>query len=107
MRWCIARISPGSFPGRAPNGVTLETLLYAQVSRNPALAQILYHAGKVESFGMSSPASDYQYTNSHGPKNLHAKATLLPCRAHTPGVEIDSPLLAIARDSERLWQRRV
>ena len=48
----IEWISPGGFPGRAPNGVTLETLLYAQVSRNPALAQILYHAGKVESFGM-------------------------------------------------------
>lgn len=45
-------ISPGGFPGRAPNGVTLETLLYAQVSRNPAIAQVLYNAGKVESFGM-------------------------------------------------------
>jgi predicted HTH transcriptional regulator len=45
-------ISPGGFPGRAPNGVSLETLLHAQVSRNPALAQILYHSGRVESFGM-------------------------------------------------------
>jgi predicted HTH transcriptional regulator len=48
----IEWISPGGFPGRAPNGVTLDTLLYAQVSRNPAIAQILYNAGKVESFGM-------------------------------------------------------
>jgi predicted HTH transcriptional regulator len=48
----IEWISPGGFPGRAPNGVTLETLLYAQVSRNPAIAQVLYNAGKVESFGM-------------------------------------------------------
>jgi ATP-dependent DNA helicase RecG len=48
----IEWISPGGFPGRAPNGVSLETLLHAQVSRNPALAQILYHSGRVESFGM-------------------------------------------------------
>jgi ATP-dependent DNA helicase RecG len=48
----IEWISPGGFPGHAPNGVSLETLLYAQVSRNPALAQILYHSGRVESFGM-------------------------------------------------------
>jgi ATP-dependent DNA helicase RecG len=48
----IEWVSPGGFPGRAPQGVTLETLLFAQVSRNPAIAQILYHAGKVESFGM-------------------------------------------------------
>src|SRR5919206_52297 len=48
----IEWISPGGFPGRAPNGVSLKTLLHAQVSRNPALAQILYHSGRVESFGM-------------------------------------------------------
>lgn len=48
----IEWISPGGFPGRAPNGVSIETLLHAQVSRNPALAQILYHSGRVESFGM-------------------------------------------------------
>lgn len=48
----IEWISPGGFPGRAPNGVSLETLLHAQVSRNPALAQILYHSGRVESFGL-------------------------------------------------------
>jgi len=48
----IEWISPGGFPGRAPNGVSLETLLHAQVSRNPALAQILYDSGRVESFGM-------------------------------------------------------
>lgn len=48
----IEWISPGGFPGRAPHGVSLETLLHAQVSRNPVLAQILYHSGRVESFGM-------------------------------------------------------
>jgi ATP-dependent DNA helicase RecG len=49
----IEWISPGGFPGRMPrSGLTLETLLNAQVSRNPAIAQILYHAGRVESFGM-------------------------------------------------------
>jgi len=45
-------ISPGGFPGRAPMGVTFETLLNAQVSRNPCLAQVLYHAGRVEAFGL-------------------------------------------------------
>lgn len=48
----IEWISPGGFPGRVPSGISLETLLHAQVSRNPALAQILYHSGRVESFGM-------------------------------------------------------
>lgn len=49
----IEWISPGGFAGRIPpTGVTLEVLLNAQVSRNPSIAQILYHAGRVESFGM-------------------------------------------------------
>lgn len=49
----IEWISPGGFPGRVPaTGVTLETLLNAQVSRNPSIAQMLYHAGRVESFGL-------------------------------------------------------
>nr|WP_255604299.1 ATP-binding protein [Oscillochloris sp. ZM17-4] len=49
----IEWISPGGFAGRIPpNGLTLETLLNAQVSRNPSIAQILHHAGRVESFGM-------------------------------------------------------
>lgn len=48
----IEWISPGGFAGRAPQGVTLEALVHAQVSRNPALVQILYHSGRVESFGM-------------------------------------------------------
>lgn len=39
-------------PGGLPPGVTVETLRDEQVSRNPALAQILYQAGKVETFGM-------------------------------------------------------
>jgi predicted HTH transcriptional regulator len=39
-------------PGGLPPGVTVETLREEQVNRNPALAQILYQAGKVESFGM-------------------------------------------------------
>ncbi|NCC33271.1 MAG: hypothetical protein EOM24_14830, partial [Chloroflexia bacterium] len=47
----IEWISPGGFAGRMTN-LTVESLVYAQVSRNPAIAQVLYHAGKVESFGM-------------------------------------------------------
>ena len=39
-------------PGGLPSGVTINNLRTAQVSRNPALAQILYHKGKVEKFGM-------------------------------------------------------
>lgn len=39
-------------PGGLPYGVTVETLREEQVSRNPALAQILYQSGKVETFGM-------------------------------------------------------
>jgi ATP-dependent DNA helicase RecG len=39
-------------PGSLPPGVTVETLREEQVNRNPALAQILYQSGKVESFGM-------------------------------------------------------
>ena len=39
-------------PGGLPPGVSVETLRDEQVSRNPALAQILYQAGKVETFGM-------------------------------------------------------
>lgn len=41
-----------SSPGNLPATVTIETLLTAQSSRNPALAQFLYHAGYVEQFGM-------------------------------------------------------
>jgi ATP-dependent DNA helicase RecG len=44
MRWIT--------PGGLPPGVTVENIRVAQVSRNPALAQILYHAGLVEKFGM-------------------------------------------------------
>jgi ATP-dependent DNA helicase RecG len=44
MRWVT--------PGGLPPGVTVENLRVAQVSRNPALAQILHHAGQVEKFGM-------------------------------------------------------
>jgi predicted HTH transcriptional regulator len=39
-------------PGGLPDGVTIEKLRDEQFSRNPALAQILYQAGKVETFGM-------------------------------------------------------
>lgn len=39
-------------PGGLPPGVTIENLRTAQVSRNRALAQILYHSGYVERFGM-------------------------------------------------------
>ena len=39
-------------PGGLPPGVTVENIRVAQVSRNPALAQMLYHGGLVEKFGM-------------------------------------------------------
>lgn len=45
---CIRWVTPGGLPP----GVTIDNLRVAQVSRNPALAQILYHAGLVEKFGM-------------------------------------------------------
>lgn len=45
---CIEWISPGSLPP----GVTLQNLRTAQVSRNRALAQMLFHAGYVEEFGI-------------------------------------------------------
>jgi predicted HTH transcriptional regulator len=54
----IARIEmhPGFIrwvtPGGLPPGVTVENIRVAQVSRNPALAQLLYHGGLVEKFGM-------------------------------------------------------
>ncbi len=54
----IARIEmhPGFIrwvtPGGLPAGVTVENIRVAQVSRNPALAQLLYHGGLVEKFGM-------------------------------------------------------
>jgi predicted HTH transcriptional regulator len=45
---CIEWVTPGGLPP----GVTVDTLRTAQVSRNPAIAQLLYHAGQVEKFGM-------------------------------------------------------
>ena len=39
-------------PGGLPPGVRTDNLREAQTSRNPALAQFLYHAGRVEKFGM-------------------------------------------------------
>lgn len=39
-------------PGGLPVGVTVENIRVAQVSRNPALAQMLYHGGLVEKFGL-------------------------------------------------------
>lgn len=39
-------------PGGLPSGVTPENLRDAQISRNPALAQFLYHSGRIEKFGM-------------------------------------------------------
>ncbi|MEN9936868.1 MAG: hypothetical protein RLZZ387_3447 [Chloroflexota bacterium] len=41
-----------SSPGGLPPGITAATLRDEQVSRNPYLAQILYEAGKIESFGL-------------------------------------------------------
>lgn len=39
-------------PGTLPPGVTVSNLRTAQVSRNRALAQLLYHGGYVEEFGI-------------------------------------------------------
>lgn len=39
-------------PGGLPAGVTPENLRDAQISRNPSLAQFLYHSGRIEKFGM-------------------------------------------------------
>lgn len=38
-------------PGGLPPGVTIENILYAQASRNPAILSILYDAKLVEAFG--------------------------------------------------------
>jgi predicted HTH transcriptional regulator len=38
-------------PGGLPPGVTIENLLTAQASRNPAIVSVLYQAGLVEAFG--------------------------------------------------------
>jgi ATP-dependent DNA helicase RecG len=41
-----------SSPGGLTSDITIETLLTAQFSRNPSLAQFLFHAGYIEKFGM-------------------------------------------------------
>jgi ATP-dependent DNA helicase RecG len=43
-------------PGGLPTNITIETLLTAQFSRNPTLAQFLFHAGYIERFGMGLDA---------------------------------------------------
>lgn len=43
-------------PGGLPSNITIETLLTAQFSRNPTLAQFLFHAGYIERFGMGLDA---------------------------------------------------
>ncbi len=48
MPTCIEWISPGNLPP----GVTIHNLRTAQASRNRALAQMLFHAGYVEEFGI-------------------------------------------------------
>lgn len=45
-----------SSPGGLPSNITIETLLTAQFSRNPTLAQFLFHAGYIERFGMGLDA---------------------------------------------------
>ena len=45
-----------SSPGGLPANITIETLLTAQFSRNPTLAQFLFHAGYIERFGMGLDA---------------------------------------------------
>jgi len=39
-------------PGGLPANITIDTLLTAQFSRNPSLAQFLFHKGYIEKFGM-------------------------------------------------------
>ena len=39
-------------PGGLPANITIDTLLTAQFSRNPSLAQFLFHASYIEKFGM-------------------------------------------------------
>jgi len=41
-----------SSPGGLPANITIETLLTAQFSRNPSLAQFLFHRAYIEKFGM-------------------------------------------------------
>jgi len=43
-------------PGGLPANVTIEKLLTAQFSRNPSLAQFLFHASYIEKFGMGLDA---------------------------------------------------
>ncbi len=43
-------------PGGLPANITIETLLTAQFSRNPTLAQFLFHMGYIERFGMGLDA---------------------------------------------------
>jgi ATP-dependent DNA helicase RecG len=45
-----------SSPGGLTSTITIETLLTAQFSRNPTLAQFLFHAGYIERFGMGLDA---------------------------------------------------
>jgi ATP-dependent DNA helicase RecG len=45
-----------SSPGGLTADVTIEKLLTAQFSRNPSLAQFLFHAGYIEKFGMGLDA---------------------------------------------------
>lgn len=39
-------------PGTLPDGVTIDTILNRQVSRNPAIVMLLHQVGYIESFGM-------------------------------------------------------
>lgn len=41
-----------SSPGGLPAGISVESLVTAQFSRNPVISQFLFHAGYIEQFGM-------------------------------------------------------
>src|SRR5262249_3224138 len=55
-----------------PANITIEKLLTAQFSRNPSLAQFLFHAGYIEKFGMGLDAvSDALHRAKLGSPEFH------------------------------------
>lgn len=69
-----------SSPGGLPANITIETLLTAQFSRNPSLAQFLFHAGYIEKFGMGlDVVSDTLRRASSAPPSSTTTATPSAC----------------------------
>ena len=63
----IEWISPGSLPA----GITIQTIFTAQFSRNPSLAQFLFHAGYIEKFGMGLDAVRDALTRTGSEPEFH------------------------------------